>query len=292
MMFSIQALGGGASTTARTDAGSLADRILSGASNAFGFVDTDTSARGLSELARSDPSLAKQVEAALVERLPVTDQAALIKSKGRVAEGGTDSKPSIREGLHLSRDEYLAQAKDLWKSVVPPPKAPKQQETQKTVFSSDADVRQAAREVAAAPRSASGDVVAEPDIRDFVKDIAIATAQADIGGKSQRFEKFLVIGRDASGEPFVKTIGVLGEQGGRIPSQRGDAVVHRHYDGLIQPPNSGDDSAALNGKSSFVINDDGRTVWEVGRVNGDVKVRIIGDDGATGRWSDFDAQLE
>lgn len=292
MMFSIQALGAGVSNTALTDAGSLADRLLSGTSNAFGFVDINTLAAGLSELASSDPTLAKMVEAALVERLPVTDQAALTKSKGEVAEGGTDTKPSIREGLHLSRDEYLAQAKDLWNSVAPPIVEIKQQGESKRVFSSNADVRQAAKEVASAPMSSTADVVADPAVRDFVRDISVATARAKIGGRDQQFEKFFVIGQDTLGEPFVKTIGVLGENGGRIPSQAGDVVAHRHYDSLVQPPNGADESAARIGRSSFVINDDGRTVWEIGRINGEVKVRTVGDDGATGKWRDFEAQLK
>lgn len=274
-MVTVQAVGGGVLGSPSSGADALADQLMSRASGAFGFVDADVLGAALLELASGDPSLAADVETALAERLPLTDQAALARSSDKAAS-------PTREGLHLSKDKYLAQAKDLWSGITP---------REKTGFSSNADVSRAAKAVASTPPPAStGDVVADRAVRDFVVDIARETARAPIGGRDQEYEKFLVIGRDPSGEPFVRRMGVVGKQGGIITSLPGETVVHQHYEGLAQSPNGGDSSSALNGKPGFVIGSDGRTVWEVGRIDGEVKVRTVRDGGASSGWRDFQAQ--
>lgn len=271
-MFSVQALGSSFSPSLMAGADALADQLVAKATTALGFVDVSVVNAGLGDIAAADLSLALEVEAVLIDRLPVTD-------RGTLTPLGDRTPAQMKSGLHLTRDEYLVQAKELWSEIKP---------QRDSGFSNNAEVSRAARAVASTPaRKPADDVIAAPSVRAFVVDVAKDTARARIAGGDQEYEEFLVIGQNASGQPFIKTMGVVGKQGGVIPSELGDIIVHQHYEGLSQAPHGGDSSAALHGRPSFVIGADGRTVWEIGRIEGDVKVRTVGNGDSVGRWRDF-----
>jgi hypothetical protein len=62
-----------------------------------------------------------------------------------------------------------------------------------------------------------------------------------------------------------------------------------HYNGLVQPPNSGDFSPAKNGVVSFVFGATGKT-WEVGRQDGNYVQRPVSSDGTPGKWRPFGSE--
>ena len=130
----------------------------------------------------------------------------------------------------------------------------------------------------------------------FVKAISVPTARAEIGGTNQGFEKELAFGRDPNtGEVIVTGIALGGSQGGSISSLMGPdviAVAHVHYatldTTLAQPPNGADDLVERKyGISSFVIGATGTNVWEVGKVNGNIDIRSVGNSNRYGAWEGY-----
>jgi RHS repeat-associated protein len=196
----------------------------------------------------------------------------------RVDSSGLESK---FDDLNLTADQYNAQASTLWKSLTPP--------SSKYGFKNDNDVAKAAASVAKAPTKAAVDVESTPAQRMMAGSIAKATANAKIGGNDQKYERALTIGTSENGEAVVKSIEVLGKQGASLQAATGEAVAHLHYDGLVQPPNSGDYSAAKTGLASFVFGSRGQT-WEVGRQGGNYVQRSIASDGTPGKWKAFGSE--
>ena len=185
-------------------------------------------------------------------------------------------------GLSLTMEEYKKQAKDLWKSLTPPPPG--------TGFKDDKAVNVAAAEVQAAPTKAPANVEAAPDMRALAGGIAKATASAPIGGGSQKYEKAITFGRNAKGEPVVTGIQVMDKQGGHVKgSDTAESTAHLHYKELVQPPIGGDNNSAKNGKASFVFGYDGKA-WEVGQQSGNSMQRTIKSDGTPGPWKPFGSQ--
>jgi len=116
---------------------------------------------------------------------------------------------------------------------------------------------------------------------------ATAKAKLNLPDGSQNGEKFLVLGKNASGEVIVMRIGVLTGQGGSISVRGAGAVAHVHYKGLVQRPDGADHSAVkFKGIPSFVIGQKGRKVWEVGRQDGNYMYRTV-HRSKPGNWKTF-----
>ena len=150
------------------------------------------------------------------------------------------------------------------------------------------------KRVQAMPPGSTADLQASPDLAAFVEAIGSATAGAKIGGTDQEYEKFLTFGRNAANEIVVTAISLVGKQGGNISRLLTPGVIgvaHVHYggpNGLVQPPNSGDDSIAkARNLPSFVIGSTGRNVWELGRSNGNISIRSVLPNNNYGRWEPY-----
>ena len=269
-MTTVQSLFGVGSTAVLNPTVDIAATLLANVSARPGGLDVKILRSELDALTARDPVLASQVREAVLPRLSVTQRAEL----ERPVTATIVARSSIT-GLTLTKEQYLTSAPQLWRQI----------QGSAAGFSNNRAVSTAARAVAALP-TPKGNIVADQATRDFVVSIASVTANARIGGRSQEFEKTLVIAKSTDGETLIKSLGLVGRQGGTITAGRGDTVVHVHYEGLDQPPNKADNSAAKFGYPSFIIGQDGK-VWEVGRIEGQVQVRSVGDNGRIGPWQQF-----
>jgi LysM repeat protein len=192
---------------------------------------------------------------------------------------------STLTGLALTKDQYLDAVKNgLWGQIQGNPNLT-------TGFSNNDQVAAAARKAQALPSVSTSDLQSSPDLASFVEDIGPATATAKIGGSNQRYEKFLTFGRNGDGAIVVTGISLVGPQGGNIAGLLTPDVIgiaHVHYQGLVQPPNSGDNSIAkARNLPSFVIGSTGRNVWEIGRVNTDISIRSVLPHNTFGPWEKY-----
>ncbi len=188
-------------------------------------------------------------------------------------------------GLSLTKDQYLNAVKNgLWGQVQGDPNSA-------TGFSNNADVNAATKRAQALPSVSTADLQASSDLASFVKGIGSSTASARIGGRNQEYEKFLTFGKNANGEIIVTGISLVGPQGGNIFGMLNSGVIgiaHVHYQGLVQPPNSGDNSIAkVRNLPSFVIGSTGQNIWEIGRANGNISIRSILPNNNFGRWEAY-----
>jgi hypothetical protein len=202
----------------------------------------------------------------------------------------SQDKTSTITGLSLTKDQYLAAVRDgVWSQVQGNAKSA-------TGFSNNRQVAAAAARAQALPSVSTADLQASPDIAAFVASIGPATANAQIGGTDQRYEKFLTFGRNADNEVVVTGISVVGRQGGNIAGLITPDVIsiaHVHYDTLVQPPNSGDDSIGkVRNLPSFVIGNTGQNVWEIGRVNGNIAIRSVGTNNTFGQWEKYQSNAD
>lgn len=223
---------------------------------------------------------------------PASLQDALVTSEAIRSGAGSpvtgvagQGRPSTLGGLSLTKDAYLSAVKDgLWGQVQGNPNAA-------TGFSNNSQVNAAAAKVQALPSVSGGDLQGPSDLSAFVQGIGPATANARIGGRDQNYEKFLTFGRDSDGQVIVTGISLVGPQGGNISGLLTPDVIsvaHVHYQGLNQPPNSGDNSILkFRNLPSYVIGDTGRNVWEIGRVSDTISIRSVGPNNTFGAWEKY-----
>src|SRR5690606_9185529 len=139
------------------------------------------------------------------------------QSGNQVSSDAPSKLPSSIGGLELTKDEYLAAVKDgLWEKIQGDPKKG---------YKNNREVDAASNSVNSVEVEKSPDVVADPELARFSKDIARSTATAKISGPSQEFEKSLTFGRSSNGEVVVTGIAVQGSQGGRFTLPEGTIGV-------------------------------------------------------------------
>lgn len=205
------------------------------------------------------------------------------------AQRSSQGPSSTTIGLSLTMDQYLAVVKDgLWEQVqgIPPSGI-----GPSTGFANDAAVSAAAKKTQALPSISTEDLQAPPDLAAFVREISTATAKARIGGRDQDYEKSLSFSRNSDNQIVVTAISIVGKQGGGVSGLLTSGVIgiaHVHYNGLVQPPHSGDSSIAkVRNLPSLVIGSSGKNVWEIGRINGNYAIRSVIGFNNYGRWEIF-----
>ncbi|MEO6217730.1 MAG: hypothetical protein ABIO86_17005 [Sphingomonas sp.] len=190
-------------------------------------------------------------------------------------------------GLELTEGDYLDSIKKgLWSRI-------EGDDNNTTGFKDDKAVSAASAAVQKQMPVSAVDVSSPVDLRRFIKDIAKATATAALHGrgKNDDFERFFTVGRNSANQLVITSIHVVGRQGAHVMTMMPPGsilIAHYHGSGLVQPPNSGDNSAVRLGNiSSFVIGDGGDTVWEIGRDKGREVFREIRRGGVPGRWQRY-----
>ncbi|MEO8375975.1 MAG: hypothetical protein ABI471_12160 [Sphingomonas bacterium] len=191
-------------------------------------------------------------------------------------------------GLNLTQGDYLdAVKKGLWSRV-------EGDDSTKTGLRDDQAVAAASAGVQKHVPVSAADISSGDELRRFIKEIAKPTATAALHGKrnfNDDFERFFTIGRNGASQLVITSIHVVGRQGAHVISLMpagSISIAHYHGAALVQPPNSGDNSAVRSGNiSSFVIGNGGDTVWEIGRVKGREVFREIGRGGVPGRWQRY-----
>jgi YD repeat-containing protein len=201
------------------------------------------------------------------------------------------------EGLSLNLADYkLAVEMGLIENLkAVPPKG----------FNSDKQVQAVGKEVQSdleaaqqAGKVKSG-IWADDDVRQFVAQIAEITANAKSGLpsktsdgksiKSEQYERYLAFGRNEKGEVVVTAIGLADSQGGYTEIPSGSiAMAHVHWGNLSPKPGAGDSDSLQYGYSNFVIGQKGKSLWEVGLVDGKPKQRKINvNTYQPGGWQKF-----
>jgi len=190
-------------------------------------------------------------------------------------------------GLNLTEGDYLdAIKKGIWSRV-------EGDDNNITGFKDDKAVLAASAAVQKQIPVSTLDVNSGLELRRFIKNIAKATATAALHGKSSNddFERFFTVGRNSTNQLVITSIHVVGRQGAHVMTMMPPGsilIAHYHGSGLVQPPNSGDNSAVRLGNiSSFVIGNGGDTVWEIGRDKGREVFREIKRGGVPGRWQRY-----
>jgi YD repeat-containing protein len=186
-------------------------------------------------------------------------------------------------GLSLTKAQYIQAVKGgLWKLVNG--KGPMPASSNINVFQNDTDVANATAASQSEKPTSVQNVSSDPQVRQFILDIAELTRAAKLSG-GQQYEKFLTVGRNSTGELIVTSIAALPQGATWTPPSGTITHLHIHHNDLYQPPHAADDAyARTRGKASFVVGGQDRNLYEVGRQNGQSAVRLIKNNGVLGTW--------
>jgi hypothetical protein len=219
------------------------------------------------------------------------------------------------DGLSLNLEDFqTALDMGLLKNLTAIPPVQIQNDKQANAAGNDVQKNAAQKQAAAAKtKQTLPDVEAvDLDLRQFVVAIAKETDQAKTGmivvgpdGKKilgvdhkpinpEKFEKFISFSRNKYGEIIVTKIGLVDSQGGSFSVPKDSiAVAHIHWslsasDGLNPKPFGADNSSIVYGnRPMFVIGDNGKSIFEVGRQKEKYVQRRINTDGSASGWQAF-----
>jgi hypothetical protein len=156
----------------------------------------------------------------------------------------------------------------------------------KPTFSGNSDV-QHAQAITKLVDIGGPDTGNTPDLNQFLLDIKddLANLRVAVGER----EKFVTVGRDAAGQLVVTSVQVLGESGGNPYIPAGTlTMAHTHFPDENQMPANLDNSYLFaTNKPSYVIDEKGGNLFEIGRYKGLDSIRLVNSATSFGPWERF-----
>lgn len=127
----------------------------------------------------------------------------------------------------------------------------------------------------------------DDDVYAFIEQIAEPTAEAQLSG-GQSFEKVVTLSR-VGGELGVSGMQVLGKTQHPDVDSSAAAIMIVHYKAQCDSPSGLDDYPVTQGVATFVVSASGEKIFEIGKVNGTISIRLLRGEGAFGPWEAYQA---
>lgn len=137
-----------------------------------------------------------------------------------------------------------------------------------------------------APSALASEPQVNADMYDFAKAIADSMTGPSTG-HDPNFRRSVTLARNANGELVVSSMQIGGgDRALTIPSGSVGVII-AHVSGQCALPYGSDDSAARQGITVMTIGGSRNDVWEVGKIESGVSVRLVKDAHQPGPWESY-----